>query len=155
MVRTLLRLIGFAAIVGGIVDAATATDRWRSSASTAQARYTEGVQQTTKDPTQLAVNQQGKLVQNFNAAVQSGRWARGLQRVGKAGWQSSTLAKANNYATGINASADKYQAAIGPVLQAEAQLQSQIAAMPNTTIQDSIARMTAWATGLHQWAQNR
>lgn len=155
MIRFLLRTIGLSLVVGGIVDAATATERWRSSASMAQGRYTEGVQSTTKDPTQLAVAQQGKLITNFNAAVQSGRWARGLQRKGKAGWQSDTLAKANNYSTGINASADKYQAAIGPVLAAEASLQSQIQAMPNATIQDSIARMTAWATGLHQWAQSR
>lgn len=155
MVKTLLRLFGLYAVMAGIADAATATERWRASASVAQGRYTEGVQNTTKDPTQLAVAAQGKLVQNFNAAVQSGRWARGLQRAGKATWQAATLAKANNYGTGINASAEKYQAAIGPVLAAEAALQSRIATMPNNTIQDSIARMAAWAQGLHDWAAAR
>ena len=139
----------------GITDAATAASRWVGAAGMAQTRYTEGVQSTTKDPTALAVNAQAKLTQNFNAAVSSGRWARALQAVGKAGWQAATVAKAQNYSTGINASEQKYLAAIGPVLQIEAQLQQQIAAMPNVTLQDSINRMAAWATGLHNWALTR
>lgn len=138
-----------------IVDAGTAASRWVQSAGSAQQRYTEGVQATQKDPTQLAINAQAKLVQNFNAAVSSGRYARGLQAVGQAGWKSATVAKASNYSTGIQASQDKYLAAIGPVLQFEAQLQQQISAMPSTTLQDSINRMAAWATGLHNWAQSR
>lgn len=138
-----------------IVDAGTAAARWVASAGAAQQRFTEGVQATTKDPTQLAIQAQAKLVQNFNAAVSAGRYARGLQAVGQAGWKAATVAKASNYATGINASQDKYLTAIGPVLQIEAQLQQQIAAMPNTTLQDSINRMAAWATGLHNWAQSR
>jgi|SRR5438128_5826189 len=138
-----------------IVDAATAAARWVAAAGQAQVRYTEGVQSTTKDPTALAVAQQAKLTQNFNAAVASGRWSRALQRVGKAGWQTAAIAKAANYSTGINASQDKYLAAIGPVLQIEAQLQQQIASMPSATLQDSINRMAAWATGLHNWALNR
>jgi hypothetical protein len=138
-----------------IVDANTAADRWAQSAGVAQQRYTEGVQNTQKDPTALAVAAQGKMLQNVTAAVTSGRWARGLQRVGAGGWKAATVAKANNFSTGINASKDKFLAAIGPVLQAEAQLQQTIAQMPNNTIQDAIARSAAWQMGLHNWAQSR
>lgn len=138
-----------------IPDAGTVQQRWLQAAGTAQTRFTEGVSQTTKDPTQLAVAQQTKLLQNFTSSVQNGRWSRGLQRVGKAGWQNATLAKANNYSTGINAAADKFLAAIGPVLQQEATLQQQIQSMPSATLQDNIARMAAWATGMHNWAQAR
>ena len=138
-----------------IVDAGTAAARWVQSAGAAQQRFTEGVQATQKDPTSLAIQAQPKLVANFNAAVSSGKYARGLQAVGQAGWKAATVAKAQNYSTGINASQDKYLAAIGPVLQIEAQLQQQISAMPNNTLQDSINRMAAWATGLHNWAASR
>lgn len=138
-----------------IVDAGTAAQRWVQAAGSAQQRYVDGVQSTQKDPTQLAIQAQPKLIQNFNAAVNAGRYQRGLAAVGKAGWQSATVAKANNYSTGINASEQKFLAAIGPVLQYEAQLQAQIASMPNNTLQDSIARMSAWATGMYNFGLNR
>src|SRR5206468_10149164 len=99
-----------------IVDAATATQRWTQGAAQGQQRFVEGVQSTSKDPTALAIAQQQKLLANFTTAITSGRYARNLARVGKAGWQSATIAKASNYSTGINASASKYEQAIGPVL---------------------------------------
>jgi hypothetical protein len=151
----ILKWLGLYALLGAIVDAQTATDRWIGSAGTAQQRYTDGVQATNVDPTARAVAAQGKLLNNFQAAVTSGKWARALQRVGAGGWKAATVAKANNFSTGINASRQKYLDAIGPVLQVEAQLQQQIDSMPNATIQDSINRMAAWANGLHQWALNR
>ena len=138
-----------------VVDSATATQRWLAGASQGQQRFVEGVQSTTKDPTQLAQAAAPKLLANFTQAVTSGRWARNLGRVGKAGWQAATVAKAANYSTGIQASAQKYEAAIGPVLQQIASAQSQIAGMPNATFADSINRMVAFATSLHNWAQSR
>lgn len=138
-----------------IPDAATVAGRWAQSAAQAQTRFTDGVSATTKDPTALAVAQQQKLLQNFTSAVTNGRWQRGLQRVGKAGWQAATVAKAANYSTGVNASQQKYAEAIAPVLAVEAQLQSQIQSMPKATLQDSINRSIAWMTGLHNWAQSR
>ncbi len=138
-----------------IVDAQTAAQRWQQSAGAAQQRFTEGVQQTTKDPTALAQAQSAKLLNNFTQAVTSGRWGRNLARVGKAGWQAATVAKAQNYSTGINASVEKFAAAIAPVLAFEAQLQARIEAMPSTTLADSIQRMTVWATELHNWAASR
>jgi len=138
-----------------IPSAAEVAQRWASSAGMAQQRFTDGVQSTSKDPTALAIQQQNKLAANFAQSVQSGRWARNLGKVGKQGWQAATVAKAGNYGTGIAASQTKYEQAIGPVLQVEASLQSQIAGMPNATLADSIARMAAWATGLHNWKLSR
>src|SRR5437867_2023903 len=153
ILKTFLGAIGLAlgyslVASGAIPDANTVADRWANAAGTAQARFTEGVQATTVDPTALAVAQQTKMQNNVVQAISSGKWARGLQRVGKAGWQAATLAKANNYATGIQASKQKYMEAIGPVLAVEASLQSQIKSMPSTTIQDRLARANAWAMGL-------
>jgi hypothetical protein len=130
-------------------DLQQAVQRWTSSASTAQTRFTEGVQSTTVDPTQLAIQAQNKLLSGFNDAVQSGRWARNLAAVGAGGWKQATLAKANNYSTGINAGAGKYQSAMqtwGPIIDSAA---SQVAAMPNNSFADSLARMNAFATALH------
>src|SRR6266576_6295919 len=134
-----------------IPDAATVGQRWQQGASAGTQRFVEGIQSTTKDPTALAVAAGGKYLANVQAAYTSGRWARGLQRAGKSGWQTATVAKAGNYSTGISAAQDKYAAAIGPVLQVEAQLQAQIAQMPNNSIEDAIARSAAMQRGLHNW----
>lgn len=144
-----------AALVHFVVDAATATSRWTQGAAQGQTRYVEGIQSTTKDPTALAIQAQPKMVANFNQAINAGRYQRGLSKVGKAGWQAASVAKAANYSTGINASADKYQQAIGPVLQQIGSLQQQIAGMPNNNISDAIARSAAFQMGLHNWAQSR
>lgn len=138
-----------------VVDAATATQRYVQGASQGQQRFVEGVQNTSKDPTALAIAQQSKMLANVTAAITSGRYARGLSRVGKAGWQQATVAKAANYSVGIQAGASKYEAAIGPVLSQIATLQSQLASMPRATFQDSINRMVAFSTGLHNWAESR
>jgi hypothetical protein len=130
-------------------DLNQAVQRWTQSAGTAQTRFTEGVQGTTVDPTQLAIAAQSKLLSGFNDAVQSGRWARNLAAVGAGGWKAATLAKANNYSTGISAGAGKYQSAMqtwGPIIDSAS---TQVRSMPNNSFADSLARMNAFATALH------
>lgn len=138
-----------------VVDAATAAQRYVAGASAGQQRFVEGVQNTTKDPTALAIAAQQKMLTNVTTAITSGKYARNLSRVGKAGWQAATVAKAANYSVGIQAGAQKYEQAIGPVLSQIASLQSQVNSMPNASFQDSINRMIAFSTGLHNWAQSR
>ncbi len=132
-----------------MADLATTVSRWQQSAGTAQTRFTEGVQATTKDPTQLAIAAQSKLLQGFNDAVQSGRWARNLSSVGAAGWKSATLAKANNYSTGISAGTQKFQTAMQTWLPIINSAAAQVQSMPNNSFADSLARMNAFATALH------
>jgi len=132
-----------------MADLATTVSRWQSSASSAQTRFTEGVQATTKDPTALAVAAQAKLLAGFNDSVNSGRWARNLQAVGGAGWKSATVAKANNYSTGIAAGVNKYQSAMQtwlPIIQSAAQ---QVQAMPNNSFADAVNRSVQMQTLLH------
>jgi len=130
-------------------DLATTVSRWQSSASSAQTRYTEGIQSTTKDPTALATAAQAKLLVGFNDAINSGRWARNLQAVGAQGWKSAAVAKAANYSTGIAAGVNKYQSAMQtwlPIIQSSAQ---QVASMPNNSFQDAVNRSVQMMTLLH------
>lgn len=132
-----------------MTDLATTVSRWTGSAGTAQTRYSEGIQGTTVDPTALAVAAQSALLANFNAAVQSGHWARRLQAVGANGWKNATLAKASNYATGFQAGQQKYQSAMQtwlPIIQSTAQ---QVKSTPAVTFQDRLQRSVAFATALH------
>jgi len=132
-----------------MADLATTVQRWADSAAQGQSRFSEGVQNTQVDVVGRAVAAQPKLLANFQQAVNSGRWARGLQDRGTAGWKQATLAKASNYATGIAAGRDDYQRAMQtwlPIIQSAA---ASVKSMPNASFQDSLNRMNAYATALH------
>jgi hypothetical protein len=132
-----------------MADLATTVARWRDSAAAGQARYAEGVQATQVDVVGRAIAAQPKLLTNVTQAITSGRWARRLQERGTAGWKAATVAKAPNYSTGIAAGVDDYQRAMQewlPIIQSAA---ASVQSMPNTSFNDSLARMTAFATALH------
>lgn len=132
-----------------MADLATTVQRWRDAASQGQVRYVEGIQASQVDVVGRAVAAQPKLLANFQQAVNSGRWARGLQDRGTAGWKQAAIAKAANYGTGIAAGADDYQRAMQqwlPIIQSAA---ASVKSMPNASFQDSLNRMTAYATALH------
>ena len=145
--RLLFLLVG----LGVTQDAAAVAQKWQSRTSGAQQLYVDGVNATQKDPTQLAINAQARLLTNFQNAVNSGKWANGLRAVGKQGWQAEVDAKANNFSNGVNAAVQKVQAAFAPLLQYENNLQQQVDAMPNITDADRENRMLAWVRGMRQY----
>jgi len=132
-----------------MADLATTVQRWRDSASAGQQRYAEGVQATSVDVVGRAIAAQPKLLANFQQAVTSGFWARRLGERGTAGWKAATIAKAANYAVGIAAGVDDYQKAMQTWLPIISSAAASVQGMPNTSFQDSLNRMTAFATALH------
>lgn len=148
MIRKLL-LFFFAYAV--TTDANAVAQKWATRTSGAQQDYVTGVENTSKDPTQLAINNQSRLLTNFQNAVNSGKWANRLRAVGKAGWQAAVAAKANNFATGVNAAQSKVATSFAPLLQYENNLQQQVDAMPNVTDTDRENRMLAWVRGMRQY----
>ena len=130
-------------------DLATVEANWLARSQASGQAFIDGVNNTTVDPTQRAIAAQAALLAGFNQAVTSGRWANNLARVGKGGWQTATVAKAGNYATGIAAGAGKYNAAMSTwyprILAAAAAAKS----MPGGSIGASNARSAAFATALY------
>jgi hypothetical protein len=137
--------------LGVTTDAAAVASKWQSRTAGAQQAYVDGVNNTQKDPTQLAINNQARLLTNFQNAVNSGKWANRLRAVGKAGWQSAVDAKANNFSTGVNAAVSKVTAAFQPLLQYENTLQQQVDSMPDVTDTDRENRMLAWVRGMRNY----
>jgi hypothetical protein len=129
-----------------VVDAATAQARWQAAASTAQQRYVDGVQATTKDPMALAAAAAQKMLQGVTQAITSGYWQRRLSDVGQVGWKAAVAAKASNYGTGIQASGTKYQTGYQSFWNYMQPFYNQLLSMPSATLQDSIARATFWIT---------
>lgn len=135
-----------------IPDAQTVAQKWSQRASAAASDYASGVAGTDKDPTQLAIAQQARLLMKVTEAINSGRWANNLRKVGKAGWQAAVASKGvQNYSTGVSAAVDKVAAAFGPLLAYEANLQRTIMSMPNTTDADKDARALAWIRGMRNY----
>lgn len=125
------------------VDPATAASRYTQSAGTAQTRWTEGIQSSTKDVGQLAAAQSNKMLQGVQAAISSGYWQRRVVEGGQK-WKANSLAKAGNYGTGIGQAGTAYQQGYAAFWQAMAGPYQQLQNMPKTTLADSIARATYW-----------
>lgn len=132
--------------------AAQAAANWQGSAGRAATAFTEGVNSTTKDQAALAVAQQATLVANFNNAVNSGRWAAGVQRRGTAYWKQQTVAKAANFSQGFQAGAANFQSAIGKVIAAEQGIVGSLP--PRGDINQNLQRANAFALAMHSQKGN-
>jgi hypothetical protein len=137
-----------------IPDPTTYAQRWSQGVSNGATRYVEGAMNTPLDPTALAIQAGPRYLQNVQNAFNSGKWANGLRRSGKTGWQAGIQSKgATNYATGANAAIDKVTTIATSLLSFESNLQRQIQAMPNITDADREARALAWIRGMRTYTK--
>lgn len=139
-----------------MLSAQEVADKWAQRAGAAGADYARGVETTDKDPTALAAANGQRYITGVQEAYSSGKWARRLQQVGKAGWQAAVRDKGvANYGTGIAAAKDKYAAAIGPVLAAVQSAQRTVQSMPSATAAQRDARMLAFVQQMRQFGASR
>lgn len=132
-----------------IADTATVLAKWKTRTVAASGDYVTGAEQTTKDPTALAIAAIPRMRANIISAIDNGVVANGLRRAGKQGWLTGIQTKgAQAFTNGVNNADVKFSGAFDKLLAAERTLQSQIDAMPNVTDQDRKNRMTAWFDGL-------
>jgi hypothetical protein len=110
---------------------------------------TLGVNAVTVSPTSAAAAKQAKMLDRLSTAVNSGKWAASLRAVTLDQWKTATVTKGiPRIAGGIDGSADKVIAFATRLLPFETTLQNTVNAMPDVTLEDSIARMTAWVRGM-------
>lgn len=153
MLTSFLRFVGLYALLSVIPDVNTVWQKWQQDTSAAAQRYGDGVAQTTKDPTALAIAAGPRYLQGVQNAFNSGRWANALRAVGQQGWKAAVAAKGvQNFQTGVNSAQAKFTAAFTPLLAYEATLQQQVDAMPSLTDTDRENRALAWIRGMRQYA---
>jgi len=110
---------------------------------------TTGVNAVTASPTIAAAAKQAKMLDRLSAAVNSGKWATNLRAVTLEQWKSATVTKGiPRIAGGIDGAADKVVSFATRLLPFESTLMGTINTMPDVTLEDSIARMTAWVRGM-------
>ena len=155
MLRMIFRLLGGLAVLG-IVDAATAADRWQQGASGATQKYEQGVQNTQVDVVGRAIAQAPVAAANYSQAITSGLWARRLtESGGTANWKAMTVAKSGNYGTGVGAAKSKFQAAMQQLLPYIAAGQQAVHAMPAGNLAASKNRAVFWIDYMAKYRQSR
>jgi hypothetical protein len=127
----------------------SAADAYASGGSNAATKWQERTAAFSGDPTALAAQSAQKAKANYAAAIDSGRFARGLQAAGRNGWLAGVQRPeaASAYSGGISGKGrDKWAKAMGVWFPIFSSIQAQIDSMPNVTTQDAINRAAAWIT---------
>lgn len=124
-----------------------AAANWAASASRAATDWQTGVQGYNGDWAAATTRQQNVMLANINDAVNSGRWANGVQRVGTAGWKQRTQDKGANFITGFQAGAQRQAAAAAKIQSA---LQNIVPSLPaRGSFEQNKLRSTALMDQLH------
>jgi len=120
-------------------------DKWGRHLTGAVQDIRIGVERVTESPTLKAAAKQDKMLQRLIDSVHSGKWARGLQRVSLQDWKNQVLTKGlARISSGVAGASTKMQDFARQLFEHENRGLAIINAMPDLTIEDSIARMTAW-----------
>lgn len=136
------------------VTAQELADRWTAGLSGATQQISDGIDRVTVSPTSQAAKAKTKMLQNLTAAVNSGKWEAGLNRVSLADWQTAMKEKGvPRIAQGAAAANGKMAQFAAQLIPYENQLQATINNMPSLTLQDSIARASAWITGMSKFVK--
>jgi hypothetical protein len=127
------------------VTPANITQAWQTGMTNAVTKIVTGVNAVTDSPMEKAALAGQKMAQKVQESVANGRHAAGCRSVSLADWKNLTATKVQaRLATGVQAAGTKHQTfATWLVNRINTGLPA-IAAMPSMTIEDSIARQTAW-----------
>jgi len=130
-------------------------DKWARNLGASTEEIRLGVAGVTQNPAQLAIAAKDKMVANFLAAVQSGKWERGLGRVSLSDWQKAmTEIGIPRMAAGATAAKPKMAAFMREVIPHIEQLQGELASMPSLTLDQNIARSAHFLRGMAEFKRS-
>ena len=128
-------------------NAQQAASNWTNSAGRAATDWQAGIQAYNGDWAGATTRQQAVMQTNWQQAVTSGAWARGVAAVGTSGWKNATERKAANYSTGFQAGAQNYAAASAKIMAALGNIVPNLPA--RGTFEQNKTRSTALMDALH------
>jgi len=100
-------------------SASEVAGKYAERAANASQDYVRGAETTTKDQSANAIAAKGIWKQALDQAAAAGRFEKGLQKVGKAGWLLGVKAKGGDrFASGVTVAAPKYAEGSGKYDQA-------------------------------------
>lgn len=116
----------------------------------------KGIDRVTENPCEKAALKQEKMIANLTAAVNDGKWAAGLNRVTLDAWKKAARdVGAGRIASGINAAKAKVIAFAEQLLPHIDAGKSKIKSMSDITLEDNIARMTAFTRHMAEFKRTK
>lgn len=138
------------------MNAADGAAKWARNTKNAVADAKAGIQRVTTSPTEKAADNIDKMVNRLLEAVQSGKLERALRSVSLAEWKRLAEAGTARIAQGVdNKGTGKMEAFAREFYPFLERVQGEIDNMPNTTLEDSINRMTHNVRRIHEFGQGR
>jgi len=129
--------------------------KWASRLKGAQQEIRQGVESTSINPMERAADASDKWINRLQEAHASGKFARRLRGVPIEKWRRNTIDKGiPRIAAGVDAAADDMEDFFSELLSFEEGLKRTVDAMPDTTLEDSIARATAWIRGMSEFSRS-
>jgi len=127
------------------LTAEQATQRLIQGAQANVGRYVQGIQSVTESPMAKAASKAQKAAAGYAESISSGRWAAGLAGSTIEEWRAGAVAGGGSaYVAGIQAKQAKIARKLGPALDATYNVADQVASMPTDTVQQRIAKSTAY-----------
>jgi hypothetical protein len=118
--------------------------------------YVNGVKGVTVAPGQKAAAAQQKWITNLQESATSGRWARRISAVPLEEWKAAAAGKgAQRIAAGVEAGKVKMAKFMTNFIPHLQQVQSELANMPSTTLEDNLQRMVVNARRNHEFKNNQ
>lgn len=129
-----------------IPSAADAATRWQQGFAASGQKWAAGIDAVTVAPGQLAAAASSRWLANTQAAAN--KYAANVAKVSLQQWKSDAVTKGQSrLATGAQVGMAKYQAKIGPVLQAISTIVSGLP--PRGTVEQNIQRSSQFQLALH------
>jgi len=136
-------------MAGPKVTAAQFVEKHNRRTKAALQDMREGVQRVSEAPGVAAAAKADKMRANLIAALDNGKWQRRVAAVSLEDWKTAMIDKGvNRVAAGVDASAAKTRQFAEQLLSHQGGLMTKVEAMPDLTLEDSIARMTEWVRGM-------
>jgi hypothetical protein len=134
-------------VARAIPSSAEAAQRWQQGFAAAGPKWAAGIESVTVPPGQLAAAQVNRYV--TGVTQNAPKWASRVGGVSLSTWKADSIAKGQGrLATGAQVGMAKYQARIGPVLDA---IKSIVGGLPaRGTVEQNIQRSAQFQMQLHQ-----
>lgn len=130
-------------------------EKWARRMQNATQDIEKGINRVTEAPTAKAARKADKMKANLIKAIDSGKWQAGLEKVTLSDWKNAAIKKGiPRISQGVTEAQPKVAQFAGELLTYQDGLQSEIDSMPDLTLEDSIARMTAWTRGMAKFKKS-
>lgn len=133
------------------VNAQQYAEKWGRKLKQAGQDIQIGVNNVTESPGAAAARAEQKMLNNVTESITSGRWKRNVSAITLEDWKRAMLNKGvGRIAAGVDAALPAQVIMAEKLLAAVDAVGSEVRRMPKNNLEDSIARMAAFARGMSE-----